>query len=232
MKKVKKGESEKLSLSVEPRTVFGKRLRTFKYHGLLAGNIYGADFKSRAVTVELKNFVPVFKIAQETGVIYINLEGDEIPVLVRDIQRDPLDGRIIHIDFRKINLKQKIETAVPIELVGESVAVNQKGGVLLKQTDELVVEALPQDIPAHIAIDLSTLQEVGDEIKVSDLAPVSSYVIKEEPEKVIVSVTMHKEESVEVQKEAVATEITAEKPEGSETDETPSAAETAEKQTE
>lgn len=208
-----KTETKKIQLGAQPRNVFGKNLRKFKYQGLIAGNIFGVDFTSKAVTLNLKDFMPVYKQAKETGVIYIQVDKDEIPVLIRQIQYHPVENRILHVDFRKINLRQKLETDVPVQIIGESIAVSQKGGVLLTQSDHLLIEALPQDIPQYIEVDITSLTEIGGEIKVSDLPKSDAYEIKEDVDKVIVSVTEHKEESITPETEQAAPEITAEKPE-------------------
>lgn len=211
MAKTKKTTKEKIELVAEPRDVFGKKLRNFRYKGLIPANIFGADFQSKAITITLANFTAAHKVAHETGVVYVKLGDEEIPTLIRTVQHHPVDNHILHVDFRKINLKQKIETTVPVEVVGESIAVNQLGGVLLTQTDHVTVEALPQNIPSTIQVDISKLTEVGTDIKVSDLPKSAEYEIKEDPEKVIISVTEHKEESVTPETEAAQPEITTEK---------------------
>jgi large subunit ribosomal protein L25 len=103
--------------------------------------------------------------------------------------------------------------------VGESLAVKTKGGVLLTQSNHLAVEALPQDMPQHIDVDISGLNELGMEIKVKDLKTAGNYEIKEEVEKVVISVIEHKEESITPETApTVAPEVITEKPaEGDET---------------
>jgi large subunit ribosomal protein L25 len=227
MAKTKKTTKEKIELVAEPRDVFGKKLRNFRYKGLIPANIFGADFQSKAITITLANFTAAHKVAHETGVVYVKLGDEEIPTLIRTVQHHPVDNHILHVDFRKINLKQKIETTVPVEIVGESIAVNQLGGVLLTQTDHVTVEALPQNIPSTIQVDISKLTEVGTDIKVSDLPKSAEYEIKEDPEKVIISITEHKEESVTPETEAAQPEITTEKA-PAEGEEVPGEAEPAE----
>jgi large subunit ribosomal protein L25 len=212
-----KHTNEKLLLAVEKRTEFGKKLKKMRHHGMIPANVFGPQFTSLAVTVALKDFTKVYKVAKETGVVYVQADGQEIPVLIKALQRHPLSDMILHVDFRKIDLTKKIETAVPVVFEGEAPAV-ALGGVLLTQSQELMVEALPADIPHEITVSLATLTEVGAEIKVQDLAAVSGYTFKEEPEKVIVSVVAHKEESVTPEIEAVAAPevLTEKKAEGEE----------------
>jgi large subunit ribosomal protein L25 len=185
----------KLTLEVGKRDVFGKKLGRLRQKGLIPGNIFGPDFKSQAITVAFKDFYNVYKIAKETGIIYLKLAAEEIPVLIKHLQFHPVSNQILHIDFRKVDLKKTVDTAVPVKLINQSPAVSKKGGVLLTLAETLNVHALPQDIPPAIEIDISVLTDIPQEIKVKDLKQSSHYEIKEEPEKVIVSVIAHKQES-------------------------------------
>jgi large subunit ribosomal protein L25 len=209
-------EKTKIELTAQKRTELGKKVNHLRKNGIIPANISGGDNKPAAISVVLKEFTPVHKAAGETGIVYINLDGKSVPTLIKEVTYNSVTGNILHIDFRQINLRQKIETEVPIQVEGESVAVSQLGGVMLTQTGHLMVEALPADIPSHIAVDISKITELGQEIKVSDLPTSSSYVIKEEPERVIVSVVEHKEESTEVQSEKTETEIIGAAEEGAE----------------
>ncbi len=205
--------TNKITLQAEARETFGKAIRKMRKDGNIPANIYGSNFESKAITVNSIDFHAVYKDAGETGVIYIEVEKDSIPTLVTDIQYDPIKGTSLHIDFRKVDLNKKIEANVPFEFIGESEAVKVKNGVLITQMDEVTVEALPAKIPPKIEVDLSKLQEIGDEITLADLPKSADYEITEEPERVIVSVTEHKEENIEPETVTEAPEITSEKPE-------------------
>ena len=212
--KTKQNNQDKLLLTVTPRTVFGKKLKKLRKEGVVPANIYGPDFKSQSVSVEFKDFVKLYKVAKQTGVVYLKLNKDELPVLIKNVQRHPVSELILHADFRKIDLKQKINTNVPIKVVGQSEAVSQKGGVLLTQAESLLVEALPTNIPKQIDVDISSLKEIGQEIKVSDLPKSDLYELKDRLEKVIVSVVEHKEEEILPQTApAAAPEVITAKPE-------------------
>lgn len=226
MKKSEKNTNQ-VTLPVTERKVLGKKVKKLRKEGNLPANIFGTDYKSQAVTVKYTDFTHVYKIVHETGIVYLNLDKQEIPALVKHIQRHPLDSSILHIDFRKIDLTKKILTEVPVKIVGISEAVAQKGGVLLTQSTRLEVEALPQNIPAEIEVDISVIKDVGQDIKVSQLKKSSVYDIKTDPEKVVVSVTAHKEESVIAETTAAAAPevLTAkvETEEGAEAAKTPAA---------
>lgn len=205
---------EKLILAATKRELFGKKLRKMRHNGMVPANIYGPEFKSVAITFSYKDFLHAYKIAHETGVVYVQVGRDEIPTLVKHLQKHPVSDALLHVDLRKINLLEKIETDVPLVFINESPAVAQLGGQLLTQTNEVLIEALPTDIPEHIEIDLSRLTEIGSEIRVQDLKSAANVTIKEDPERQIVSVVARKEESITPETETEAPEITTEKKEG------------------
>src|SRR3989344_3390728 len=203
----------RLTLTVQPRTIFGKKLKRLRRDGNIPANIFGPDFKSQAVSVSFKDFIKVYKTAKETGVVYLKINSNELPILIKNVQRHPVTDHILHEDFRKIDLKQKILTDVPIKVVGRSEAVVQKAGVLLTLTESLAVEALPINIPHYIEVDISQLKEINQEIKVSDLPKSDKYQVKDVLDKIVVSVVEHKEEEILPQTApATAPEVITAKP--------------------
>jgi len=223
MKKSAKMSDGKTILDVTPRIMFGKKLKQLRRENVIPANIFGSGFVSKSISVAIPEFLRTYKKVKETGIVYLQLEKDEIPTLIKSIQKHPVNSQILHVDFRKVDLTVKITTEVPIRLTGTSEAVTQKGGVLLTLSERLLVEALPQDIPQNIEVDISILKEIGQEIKVKDFKVSQKYIIKDEGEKTIVSVTAHKEESVIAETTATATPevITAKPEEGAEVAATP-----------
>lgn len=208
-------KKQKLKLEAQKRELFGKQLKKLRKEGKLPANIFGPDIKSEAITVNVIDFKRIYKQAKETAVVYIKHGTKETPVLIRSVQKHPVIDLLLHVDFRKIDLTQKIETKVPILVVGEAPAVEQKGGVLLTQLNEVTVEALPDEIPSNISVDISSLNEIGDEINIAGLPKSNKYSIKEEPEKIVISIIEHKEESLVAETTpADQPEIIEEKPEG------------------
>jgi large subunit ribosomal protein L25 len=191
----KKGE--KIILDAEKREVFGKKLHILRKAGKIPANIFGKGFTSTAITVDHKEFTKTFRSAGETQVVYLHLGKEEIPALVADLHIHPVTDDFLHIDFRKVDLKQKTEAEVPVVLVGEADAVVHKKGDLLHLMDTLTVEALPSDIPSEIEIDITGLSEIDDAIKVSDIKPSKDFVIQDDPETIIVKIAEHKEEDLE-----------------------------------
>lgn len=209
MKKLTKS-LDKQVLKVEARTLLGKKIKKLRKQGIVPANIFGPEFKSISISVDKKEFIKIYRVARETGVVYLSLGKEEIPCLIKHLQKHPVTDVLLHIDFRKIDLAKKIETDVPVKTIGISEAVTQKGGVLLLQSDNLLVEALPQDIPHTIDVDISAIKELGQEIKVGDIAKSEKYQIKTSPEKVVVSVVAHKEESITPDTATAAPEVLTE----------------------
>jgi len=171
---------EKIELLAEKRHIFGKKLKKARKEGKLPANLFGEGVKSQALFLPVKEFLRVYRTVGETQIVYLKIkdEKEEVPVLIQNVQRHPVTDHILHVDFRQVNLKKKIETAVPLKFVGESPAVNQNKGILLILADSLRIEALPGSIPQLIEVDLSSLKELDDEIKVKDLQVGENYLIK------------------------------------------------------
>lgn len=209
---MEKTTTEKIILEVKKRQLTGKKAKKLRKQGLILANIFGENFQSQSISVNFKEFIKIFKIVKETGIVYLKLDNEEIPSLIKNIQYHPVNNQILHVDFRKIDLKKKIETEVPVKIINQSEAVTQKGGILLVQTENLLIESLPENIPQQIEVDISVIKDIGQEIKVSDLPVNEKYQIKTNKEKVIVSVIAHKEESVKPETTTPETEVITEKP--------------------
>lgn len=201
---------EKHSLTVQPRDIVGRKVKRLRAEGNLPANIFGKDIQSRAVMLSRSDFLKVFAEAGETGIVELALDKEIVPVLISNVQTHPVTGEPLHADFRQVNMKEKIEAQVPIELVGEAPAEKQGLGIIVQQTDEVTVEALPMDLPDNFEVDISKLEELGASITVADLPSSEKVKILDEEEKVIVRV----EEIQEEEPEPVATETEGEAAEG------------------
>lgn len=220
---MKKVEKEIISLTVFARDVVGKKVKKLRAEGKLPANIYGEDFKSTSIWMPVSEFAKVYKMAGETQVVYLHLDKNEYPTLIDGVAKHPLTGDLLHVDFKKISLKKKIENEVPVVFVGESEAIAKKKGDLTTIKDVLLVLALPNLIPSQIEVDLTPLLEVDDEITVAQLPKSEEYEFVDPDETVIVKISEHKEESTEPDVTAEMPEITEETPsEESSEEETPS----------
>lgn len=157
-------------LVVEKRTILGKQIKQLRRDGILPANIYGKDLASVAVQVPLKDFQAVYDEVGETGLVDIMLDGTRRPVLFKNIQMNYQNRTPLHVDLFQVNLKEKVKTMIPLVIVGEPLAVTEKIGLLLQPMNEVEVEALPEELPENIEVNVEKLAAIDEQLTVADLS--------------------------------------------------------------
>jgi len=144
--------------------------KEIRQSGFCPAILYGPKRENLLLKVPQKDFSLVLKEAGTTQFVDLFFEGEKEPlsVLIKDVSRHYLTGKIIHIDFYQPDLTRTIETLVPLEFVGSAPA-ERKGGVLIKNLKEIEVESLPKKLPKSIPVDLSSLTEFDSKILVKDI---------------------------------------------------------------
>ncbi len=177
-----------ISLSADLRKELGSQVKGLRDKGLIPGVVYGQKTKNLALTLDAKEFNKVFKQAGENSLINLKISGqkEDLPVLIHDIQKDPLTEAIVHIDFYRPNLEKAVKALIPLKIVGESLAVKNLGGTLVKKVSEIEVKALPMHLPSEIIVDISSLEKLGSEIFVRDLNLSQKVEILKGPDEVVV----------------------------------------------
>jgi len=187
-----------MNLEVQIRNEKGRRVKDLRRQGLIPAELYGKGIENMHLAVKSKDFKNVFKEAGESSIINIVVfdknKKEEIPVLIHDIQKDYLTDDIIHIDFYRVRMDEKIKTHIPLEFIGESPAIKNYGGILNKSMLEIEIEALPKDLPHNISVDISQIKELDQSIYVKDLSIPKNVKILVDPETVIATVSLPKEE--------------------------------------
>lgn len=190
---------DKITLKAEKRNLLGRKVKQLRRSGLVPANIFGKKVKSESVQVQLKDFEKAYKETGETGLLEIQINQEKKPVLIHNVQLDPVTDAALHIDFLQVNLKEKVSAEIPIDLIGESPAEKQGLGTVVQYMDEVGVEALPTDLPEKFEIDAGALSEIDQTVSLKDLKYDKSKVeIKEDLEKIVVKVEAAKEEKEEV----------------------------------
>jgi large subunit ribosomal protein L25 len=185
-------------LKVEDRKIQGRKVNRLRKEGILPGNIFGKNVKSQAVKVDLKDFYKVYKEIGETGLLELVIGKKTRPVLVHNVQMDPVTDQALHVDFVQVNLKEKTTANVPVEMVGESPAEKQGLGTVVLYFDEVEVEALPSDFPDKFEIDVSQLEKVDQSIQIKDIKVDKDKVeVKADQEEIVAKVEPQKEEEEE-----------------------------------
>lgn len=178
-----------LTLSAKLREILGRKVKTLRKEGLVPAHVFGHNVKTIHVSVTQNDFEEILAEAGETTIVNLKTNGEKRPVLIRGVQTHPVTDKILHIDFYQVSLKEKVKVEVPLEIVGESSAVEKKLGVLLTPVLELEVEALPQDLPEKIEVDIAKLENVGDAIHVKDLKVDKAKVeLQADPELVVANI--------------------------------------------
>lgn len=160
-----------LELTLDPREAQGKANKRLRREGLVPGVVYGKGEGSTNVQVDAKTFETLYRAAGRTSVVKFRLPGASRATsgFIKSVQRHPLSGQAIHVDYYLVNLKVEMEVDVPLVFVGEAPAVESTGGTLLHNLSSLHVKALPTDIPHEITVDVSTLTSLDVAIHVADL---------------------------------------------------------------
>ena len=204
-------------LKVEKRTISGKKVKKLRREGILPANVYGKDMKSSSVQLPLKDFLKVFQIVHETGLVDLTFDSQTIPVLIHNVQINHQAQVPVHADFFKVNLKEKITARIPVVALGEPKAVADKIGLLEQPVSEIEVEALPTDLPENIEVNVANLAQIDEQIMVSDIkAPEGVTILNEESQvifKIGELVTREMEEQMAAD-EAATAESQAEGEEG------------------
>jgi large subunit ribosomal protein L25 len=197
---------KKYTLTAQKRDLVGRKVKNLRAKGEIPATVYGKDVKSITISIEGDAFAKIYAEAGETGLVELSVGGDIRPVLIHTVQKDPVKGTVLHVEFYQVNLKQKVKANVPVEFTGDAPAVIQKTGVLLTLIDEVEVEALPTDLPEKILVDVTKLTEVDQEVKVGDIAVPSGVTILTAPDQSVVRVgsLISKEAEAQAAAEAAA----------------------------
>lgn len=161
---------EKFVIKAKKRTAMGNANSALRRTGLIPCVLYGHKIDNANLAVDSSEFGKVYRKAGETTLIDLEIDGGKTQkVLVQDLQVDPLSGRVIHIDFNGIDMSQKLEVNVPLKIIGESPAVKELGGILVRTLDELKVRCLPADLVHEIEVNISSLVSFGSHLRVKDI---------------------------------------------------------------
>lgn len=205
-------EAIKLALKKRDASVKAKKLRL---QSLVPGVIYGHGTENKNVMADYNSFHKAFRAAGESTLLDLEIEGDgTVKALVKDWQVDPLSNRYTHVDFYQVNLKEKLKTEIALNFIGESPAVKEQGGSIVKTLDSVLVECLPTDLVHSIDVDVSVLKSFDDMITVKDLAVPAGIEILENADEVIVKIEAPMtEDQLKAMENAAPIDVTAVKTE-------------------
>ena len=178
-----------LKIDVQKREKTGKGAnRRARSGGLIPAVVYGGGKESVSIEIDRKSMLDLMKKAGSENPIYLLKLGDnERHAMIREVQTHPISRQVVHIDFQRVMMDQKIHVKVPVELVGTAYGVKTQGAVLDFVTREIEVECLPGDIPGHVELDVTELH-ANQHAEARDVKLPEGVTLYDSPDKVIVSV--------------------------------------------
>lgn len=210
-----------LELSVKIRPEAGRN-KALRKQGLVPAVLYGHKVKNLNLMVDEVELSRIYKKAGENTLVKLKIAGEdkkmeERMVLIQDAVKDPVHGSFVHLDFHQVRMNEAITAEIPLVFVGQSEVVEREGGLLVKALQHIEVEALPQDLPHEIEVDISPLNTFDDKIVIKDLKIPAGVKVKTEEEDVVASVvpprTQEELEAIEEKPEENLEEVKVEKEE-------------------
>lgn len=186
---------EKIVLKATKRNVTGKQVKALRRAGQLPAVIYGRHVEPIAISLEAHTAGLVFSKLTSSTLVTIDVEGTEFVALVRDRQRNYIKGNLTHVDLLALDLSEKIRTKVHLVFTGLAPAVKDYSAVLIHRMDALEVECLPTDLPERINVDISSIKEIGNSIRVQDIPMSPNVTVLEDAEEIVLIATLAKEEA-------------------------------------
>lgn len=198
-----------LELALDARQASGKENKRLRRRGIVPGVVFGKGAPSVPVQVDAKAFDTLYRAAGRTSIVKIKVDGKGAAksAIIKEIQRNPLSGRAVHVDFFLVNLTQEMQADVPLNFAGTAPAVEMENGTLMTPLDHLKVKALPGEMPNEIMVDISTLVDMDAAIHVRDLVVDEKVTILNEPDELLARVLPPRvEEEPEVAAEEAPTD--------------------------
>jgi large subunit ribosomal protein L25 len=189
-----------LELTLDARTASGKENKRLRREGVLPGVVFGKGSESVPVQLDAKAFEGLYRSAGRTGIVRLTVPGakGKKSAMIKGVQRNPLSGHALHVDFFLVDLTQEMQSDVPLTFIGDAPAIELTNGTLMTPLDHLKVRALPADIPHEIELDLSSLVDLEATLHVRDVVlPNDKVTILNEPEELLARVLPQRGEEEE-----------------------------------
>ena len=201
---------EEVLLQASKRDMVGKQVKTLRREGILPAIVYGRGISTIPISLNARNANQILSAISSSSLVVLVIDEEKHTTLVREKQRDPVTGIVLHIDFHEVSMTEKLRTNVMLDFQGESLAVKELMGVLVIVLESLEIECLPQDLPDRIVADLSTLEEIGDSLYVRDIILPPNIELISDIDGLVVVISAPAVEEIE---EVEEVEITDEEPE-------------------
>lgn len=156
---------DKISLALDKRELYGKKVGQLRKQGLTPVIVYGPGIEPIAAQTELGAIKKVVRDAGKHTPVYVTIDGKKKIAMIKEIDVDPVKGTIRHVAFHAVKQNQPVEAEVPIRLVGEGESEAERNGLIVLQTlEKIEVKALPMDLPEALEADIRALKEPGEKL--------------------------------------------------------------------
>ena len=203
---------EQTELEATKREILGKKVRFLRRQGITPVHLFGHGIESVALQCDTARLQRVLAEAGKTRLVSLKVDNQKSPrtVVVREVQKEPRTSELLHVDFYQVKMAEEMKVEVPVILVGEAPALKLKENMLVQDLNTLTVECLPAKIPTNVELDLSSLTEPDQVLRVRDVKLDKEITILNDLELVIVRISAQRVEKVE---EEVVVEEAIEGPE-------------------
>lgn len=190
--------AERIELKIEDREVTGKKVKFLRNKGTVPVHLFGHNIPSQTLQGDAVTLGKAVAYAGHTRLINLKIAGDSQNrvVMVKEVQKNPIKGNLLHVDFYQVNMAEKIRVEVPIVLVGESPALKIRENMLMHSMFSLHIECLPDKMPDNIPVDIGLIKEVNQAVYVKDVV-MQDITIMNDPDLTIAKVTLRPIEVVE-----------------------------------
>lgn len=200
--------AQQVELQIAEREITGKATKRLRKVGIIPANIFGHKEPSQAVQVDAVSFERLQRSHVGRGIIGLRIDGSRgvQTALVRHVQRDPRTGKVIHVDFFRVSMRERLNVKVPLRFTGEAPGVKVEGGVLLHLLDALEIECEAGDIPEYIEVDVTPLAEIDALLHAEDVTLPAKFTLITDPKEGVAKVAATRAELAEEAEEAAASE--------------------------
>ena len=176
------------SIKAKAREAHKRSVKTeLRKTGYVPAIVYGFKTESTPIAVNEKELEKTIRTEGRNAILSLDVDGKKVNAVLKEVQKEPLKGKLIHLDFLAVSMRQELEVEVPVVATGTSVGIKE-GGVLQQPNRELKLTVKPSDIPENIEVDITELA-IGDTLTVGDIRDKVDFTIVDEDDVVLVTVS-------------------------------------------
>ena len=183
---------DEITVEAQPRTALGKKVRALRRAGATPIHVYGRDMEPVSLQADTHDLVRTLTQVGFTTPLTVTVNGDAHFVIVREIQRHPVSEMLLHVDFMAVSRTERREASVPLHFEGEPPAAREEGAMLSEDLHDLVLEALPTDMPAALTVDVGVLAEADSVIHAGDIALPAGVTLVTEPDALVARIVFRR----------------------------------------